>query len=379
MTPLASSPKAEPVALPRGGQGYRPFGAFRLLLAVLVMVQHFGVVAPPYVGRALAVPATGNIAVLTFFVLSGFIIAESAERFYASRPAAFVANRAVRILPPYLCAVLLSIVVHFILYKTGKLTLWAPVTDFPQNLLFTAKSLVSNTIYPLPIVSNIVGEPEYRFIPYAWAVRVELLFYIVIAAALAVTPFFKSFAKVLGALSIVMLGVYFLWRMGWSLSTTRMIVYFALGVSLYFAVKGSKVAILVAGIFYALCLFDYYDYDAVQRTEFFRSNGNLHRMVFVEYLLLASCLGAIPLLAKWRPGARIQRLDSKLGGLSYSLYLNQYAALVTVHSVFTSKAYWTLFLAVVLAVMLAHLMNIIVERNTEPLRNAIRGVKLQAV
>ncbi|WP_304280672.1 acyltransferase [Caulobacter segnis] len=366
------------VAPARVSPGYRPFGIFRLMLAILVMVQHFGVVASPYVGRVLAVPATGNIAVLTFFVLSGFIITESAERFYPGRPGAFVTNRAIRILPPYLCAVLLSIGAHFLLYRTGQLALWPPLADLPHNLFFTPGSLFSNVIYPLPVVSNIVGEPDYRFIPYAWAVRVELLFYCVIAAALAATPFFKSFAKILGGLSIVMLLIYFLWRMGLAPSMTRMVVYFGLGVSMYFAVKGSAKATIIALIFGGLALFDYYDYDAAQRTEFFTSNPSHHRLAIVEYMLLVSCMGAIPLLAKCRPGSRLQKIDAKLGGLSYSLYLNQYVAIVIVNSVFINKGYWTLFLAVILAFVLAYVMNVIVEKNTEPLRTAIRGFKLEA-
>ncbi|WP_426032160.1 acyltransferase family protein [Caulobacter sp. DWP3-1-3b2] len=359
--------------------GYRPFGAFRLLLAALVMVQHFGVVAPHDVGRALAVPATGNIAVLTFFVLSGFIIAESSERFYLHRPVAFFANRALRILPPYLGAVLVSIAAHFVLHRSGILTLWGPLANNPQQDLFTAKSILSNLVYPLPGASALMGEPAYRFIPYAWAVRIEFVFYIVIAAVLATLPWSKNFAKVLAILGVAFIGVYLFWRLGWGLSTMRMIVYFSLGISLYFASKGERLAIVYAGAFYALCMLDYWNYDNVQRAQFFQQNREFHRLPLLEYALLAACLGSIPLLARWRLSERAQKLDTKLGGLSYSLYLNQYVALVIIHSVYKARDFRTVIIAVTLALVLAYLMNVLVEKNTEPLRNAIRGVRVQAI
>jgi hypothetical protein len=53
---------------------YRSFGGFRLLLAVLVMVQHFGAdLAPAPLATALAPYLTGSVAVLVFFALSGFV------------------------------------------------------------------------------------------------------------------------------------------------------------------------------------------------------------------------------------------------------------------------------------------------------------------
>jgi len=77
---------------------YRPFGIFRFVLAVSVVVSHStGLEAP---GSFLAAMGIGNIAVMGFFVLSGFIIAEAASTFYRNRPAAFLANRFWRIAPP---------------------------------------------------------------------------------------------------------------------------------------------------------------------------------------------------------------------------------------------------------------------------------------
>ena len=71
---------------------YRAFGTFRLILAVMVVAQHVVWIAPPGLSEILRRAATGNIAVLTFFALSGFIMAEAADQFYGGRPWAFSAT-----------------------------------------------------------------------------------------------------------------------------------------------------------------------------------------------------------------------------------------------------------------------------------------------
>jgi peptidoglycan/LPS O-acetylase OafA/YrhL len=78
---------------------YRPFGAFRLFLASLVVLQHYLALAPHWLARKIEPFELGSLAVYVFFVASGYIISEAAHRFYSSRPIAFLANRFVRILP----------------------------------------------------------------------------------------------------------------------------------------------------------------------------------------------------------------------------------------------------------------------------------------
>lgn len=78
---------------------YRPFGAFRLALAMMVLLQH-GLLVLNSRGRELFYDLElGAVAVTTFLALSGFIVAEAIDRFYAGRPLAFLANRALRVVP----------------------------------------------------------------------------------------------------------------------------------------------------------------------------------------------------------------------------------------------------------------------------------------
>lgn len=85
---------------------YNPFEIFRTLLAFLVLLQHTGHVGPAVI--RIGSYAAGSIAVLVFFTPSGFGITEVANQFYRGRPWAFLANRAMRIVPQYFVAVIAS-------------------------------------------------------------------------------------------------------------------------------------------------------------------------------------------------------------------------------------------------------------------------------
>ena len=83
---------------------YRPFGTLRTALAGLVMLHHFGIhLAGPDLAAALRQVDLGRLAVVVFFVLSGFVITEAAVTFYSGRPIAFASNRLLRICTPTLC------------------------------------------------------------------------------------------------------------------------------------------------------------------------------------------------------------------------------------------------------------------------------------
>jgi peptidoglycan/LPS O-acetylase OafA/YrhL len=100
---------------------YRPFGTFRLILALFVVCQHFVANAAP-VGNLYAtfLPyELGSLAVLVFFCLSGFVITEAVDQVYARKPAAYLINRFLRIVPHFVVAVVISIVIHRLFFDGG--------------------------------------------------------------------------------------------------------------------------------------------------------------------------------------------------------------------------------------------------------------------
>ena len=156
---------------------YRPFGLFRMALAVMVMMHHFGIhlasIEASLVFRRLDL---GRVAVLVFFILSGFVISEAAETFYARRPAAFACNRLLRIMPPFFGAIILSYVVQLGLFEAGWLH---PLEGERVNASdFTPLALIMNLLAIMP-GARLLGElPDYLLIRYVWAVRIEVLFYL---------------------------------------------------------------------------------------------------------------------------------------------------------------------------------------------------------
>ena len=87
--------------------------AFRLLLALIVVCNHAGWIAQEtWIGKIFDNAQFGSVAVLMFFILSGYIMSEAAHTFYAGRPWHFARNRALKILPPFFGALVLSLLVH---------------------------------------------------------------------------------------------------------------------------------------------------------------------------------------------------------------------------------------------------------------------------
>src|SRR3989442_4507714 len=98
---------------------YKPFGMFRLFLALLVAESHahglLGLDRP----HNSAWNSQGTIAVLIFFVLSGFVITEALTVFYKDRMDRFLLNRLLRLVPPYCAALVGAISLLGILYLLG--------------------------------------------------------------------------------------------------------------------------------------------------------------------------------------------------------------------------------------------------------------------
>src|SRR5437879_1248562 len=128
---------------------YRFFGSFRLLLAVMVLGQHVHWLAPRSVGREIESFFTGDIGVLTFFVLSGFVISEAADLFYKARPFRFLSNRMLRIMPPFLFALIVCVLCSYALVSTGtfKMIRDPQMAVQVSNEMFLPRNLVANVLY----------------------------------------------------------------------------------------------------------------------------------------------------------------------------------------------------------------------------------------
>lgn len=357
---------------------YRPFGAFRFTLASLVVVSHTHELAG--FGAVLSPLGLGNMGVMTFFVLSGYVIAEAITVFYSGRPGAFLVNRALRIFPPFFVALAFSVFLHAIVAQSGALRFFDPV-EHPERM-FDAQNITGNALMLLiPVGLGRLGfSVDYIYVRYAWAVAIELLFYYAIALLVwcAITPAVRRAVEPhtfwSGAMGLFLLmfvasmlvsdtGVY---GSGW-------IPYFMLGIALFhLSMRGAperRAGALVLAVVCLVCV-NWHAYQYIGRTS--RATV-LESLVILNVLLLA-----LWLLSRAAIGERWTALDRLLGDLTYPLYLNHYAVSVALLSLVPAEHFGIgLFIGNFGAsVLFSYVAMQCSEPLTRRLRDRIRGRRL---
>lgn len=175
---------------------YKPFGFLRFFLALLVAESHAYFLAgiegfPNPIQMSL-----GTIAVMIFFVLSGFVITEALNVFYKRRLGGFLLNRFLRLLPPYCAALATTIVLHYLLHLSGLMPAEMAGTQpvqrggqeavivaisIPTTEIFYLRNIIAN-ILVMPIIYGVglIGMfPSYAFVPPYWALNVEIQYYLI--------------------------------------------------------------------------------------------------------------------------------------------------------------------------------------------------------
>ncbi|NDE89757.1 MAG: acyltransferase [Alphaproteobacteria bacterium] len=134
-------------------------GAFRLFLAVSVVICHFWVSIAPDAGRH---------AVIAFFCISGFLITKIARENYAGRPVAFIKNRFLRIYPLYFFAIAFGAMTIALL----------PDVAFALNALFEKPQWPMGFVQQILLVG--IDKAPTRLSPPAWSLSIEIVFYALI-------------------------------------------------------------------------------------------------------------------------------------------------------------------------------------------------------
>ena len=141
------------------------FGIWRCLLAMEVVAHHL-----------LGAPVVGFYAVFSFFVLSGFLMTAIMHDTYGYSLAGFgnyLGNRALRLFPNYWFAVAVSLALIALLGAAAvaqynpAMTLPSTPIDWAQNLSMIFANMLPKEVMP-------------RLVPLAWALTVELCYYVLI-------------------------------------------------------------------------------------------------------------------------------------------------------------------------------------------------------
>jgi peptidoglycan/LPS O-acetylase OafA/YrhL len=340
---------------------YRPFGAVRFGLALLVVMGHAAWLSDSPALHQFEAWRFASAAVLAFFILSGFVITEAATTYYRDRPGAFVVNRALKILPAFVGALFVSVALHLWLTVDGRLSDGAAflAKGDPQDV-WGASSMLVNILSVLPLdpdfTHRFVGHEPYLFVRYIWAVGVECLFYAAVAVSiLAVT----SKRVIVWGLPAALL----LYVVVSANHFHQFTLYFLLGVLLFFAVRDRAVRLYLAATLVGVLL--------APHALAFTSKPALLGLAVFAVALIGLVYVRIP--------ASLQTYDRRLGDLSYTLYLNHFVVLVVFSAYVETRGAGIWVLAIVLSVALAALAHIAFERPVAALRASVRklGVKHQ--
>ena len=342
---------------------YRPFGTLRTLLALLVLLQHVGHVGPADV-QANWTWATGSVAVLVFFVLSGFVITEAAENIYWNRPLRFAANRALRIMPQYVMSLGLSI--GAIAMASAQTPSFLPnkLVPYPADQILSIDNIIANFFMILPGY----GQDRPPLIPYVWALRVEVLFYGFLAFALWIGAYQRRLSYVTLLIVAALMFAAALNQKGPGLF--GFVPYFALGIAAYHATRApSWLSYGIVSALFALCLWTCIEMSMpsfLPARQLTKAHNTVHFILFFILTLTFLILIPVKLPTSW------SRIDQRIGDLSFPLYLQQYVVLVLAYALLPTS-YWTVAAVIALSFAVAWLTDLFVEAPIRLLRDQIRG------
>lgn len=277
------------------------FGAFRLLLALVVLISHlWGSEYARYLGY---------YAVRAFFVLSGFLMTAALNDVYAFDGKRFWTNRALRLIPTYVISIaLVGFVVAFDPAEAGAFKpTWASAP--------TAAEILGN----LAIVPLVFEGIKFRLIEPAWSLGAEIIMYgvlFLVAARgkrLALVVFAAGVVFHLYALSI---GVDFQERYA---NLASILMPFGLGAMLYFLRRRTPFLRdrSVVGLVFIVWLCNFFVAGAVLPQSFAEYGG--------YYLNTAlSALLVIVLDGRRLSSPALRRLDALAGELSYPVFLTHW-------------------------------------------------------
>ena len=301
----------------------------------------------------------GNMGVMTFFILAGYVIAEAVHVSYSNRPGAFLLNRALRIYPPFVVALLLSVGIHAFVASIHELKFYDAIVA-PEKI-FDAANITANAFSLIVLVGleKLGLSVQYPFVRYSWAIAVELQFYIAFAFLFFLIKGRASLTVVvLTLITVFVLAMPNFGSRGW-------IPYFMLGVAIYRCPKNS--ARVLGAV--SLVFVNWHAYVYISRN----SDAN----VIACLVILDALIVMLWKLSNSEIPKSLEQLDKLLGDLTYPLYLNHYVVSIVMLTLFYNEISVVAFVATyVLSVVFSYMAMLCTEPLTKAFRDRIRGQKL---
>jgi peptidoglycan/LPS O-acetylase OafA/YrhL len=344
------------------------FGVLRTVLALMVVCQHLLNLVP-----------LGQYAVFCFYVISGYLMTLIMQRSYGYTLRGryrFVTNRFLRLYPMYWF--IIGLTALLILFVGGKIA-----RNYNPSLYLPSSNIeaLANIFMTFPSWNPISFYP--RLVPPAWALTVELFFYLLICLGIS-----KTFGRVRIWFFVSLAYVVVTYVLGWDDNERYFPIAagslpFSIGAGIYFYSKG----LVSAGIFSkanipARRLFVLLVLNAFAGLYLFNTAACQLSQELAFYANLALSL---LLVYKIASGDRVFGLNGKADGLvgdfSYPIYLSHWQANLLVSFLLFGKPIHKLstrgmesfLVSLVIMFILAGLLILLVDKPIQRLREKIKN------
>jgi len=309
----------------------------------------------PYIGRL----ALGNVGVFMFFVLSGFVIFEALDIFYKDSIKRFLINRFLRIFPTYWASLAFAM-----------LALYA--TSSPKFANLDSLTILMNiSLVGFYFSSPTIDSPFV--ISVAWAVIVELCFYLGAASAYWIARTIGNTYYAFIGMAVGGLFGYLFCYLTDSYSRffgyLQFAPYFMVGAALYIALKMEKyrsLTLWIGLVSMALSVHAYIVYNSRDQSVAVTESTIGLVLAFATFVFCSRVLCS---------NNRFQSVDHSLGGMTYFLFLVHMSVIdVALHLKYDGL--FGLAFVVLMSIATAFLLERLVERPLMRLRDRIRGITL---
>lgn len=279
-------------------------GFYRLLLSFCVFYAHMA--GGPWGYN------TGVIAVISFYILSGFVMASLINKYYSDRTEVFYfyVDRICRIFPQYLFYLILTLLLNYFYHFQS---------SFLEHL--TYKNILLNILI-FPNNFQFIIDNYSVIIPPSWSLGLELFFY-------ALFPWIVyNKVKSRQIIYVISIGIFTLAYLG--ILNTLLFGYILTPGTLFMFLCGSCLdsnfiiykRIIVLTWSFLLCLFTLL---------FF--NDNLYQLSYNKEVLLGALIGlpCVFFLRKVEFPPLLKAIDILMGNLSYGVFLNHFLVLWLCH------------------------------------------------
>jgi len=336
------------------------FGTLRYFLAMMVVVGHLW---------PQLVPNMGSYAVFAFYTLSGYLmtlVLKSAYR-HANGTWHFLTNRALRIYPPYIAVLFMSIIIFY------------SIRTIPEEFNFFRLPVSYNDwLKNIFIFGLKAGAAKPKLVGVAWTLYVELFYYVTMAFFLVrtrITTIIWFCASILFTGYTIVRGYDFALRYETLIAGS---LPFSTGAMIYLF----KDELRIITKKYFIIIIALYSLNLVLTRRLGWEYMNLAGL-YVSYILSACAIIYLADVSSVNRPRWFAQFDQFLGDLSYPIYLCHWPVAIYISCIFYSgilpRSSRLFFVSIIFINVISLIIHVLIEKNVNRVRARVKtqGIHLR--